>query len=98
MQEDKEGRKKGEDLIENQRTRIISIAALQFQFCRLVHWNITDFIASDVREIAAGPNNGFDGLYTGFDHVTTTNGGKAKIEGIEFNFMQQLVWLPGQWV
>ena len=56
--------------------------------------DITDFIASDIREIASGPNNGFDGLYGGFDHVTTTNGGKAKIEGLELNFMQQLVWLP----
>ncbi len=56
--------------------------------------DITAFIASEVREIASGPNNGFAGLYGGFDHVTTTNGGKAKIEGIEFNFMQQLVMLP----
>ncbi|MSU49733.1 MAG: TonB-dependent receptor [Opitutus sp.] len=56
--------------------------------------DITDFIASDVREISSGSNNGFDGLYGGFDHVTTTNGGKAKIQGIEFNFMQQLVMLP----
>jgi iron complex outermembrane receptor protein len=56
--------------------------------------DITDFIASDIREIAAGPNNGFDGLYGGFEHVTTTNAGKAKVEGFEVNFMQQLVMLP----
>ncbi len=56
--------------------------------------DITDFIASSVREIGPGANNGFDGLYSGFDHVTTSNGGKAKIEGIEFNFIQQLVMLP----
>jgi len=56
--------------------------------------DITDFIASAVREIGPGAGNGFDGLYEGFDHVTTSNGGKAKIEGLEFSFMQQLVWLP----
>ncbi|MBM3842725.1 MAG: TonB-dependent receptor [Verrucomicrobia bacterium] len=56
--------------------------------------DITDFIASSVREIGFGPGNGFDGRYEGFDHVTTTNGGKAKIEGLELSFMQQLVWLP----
>lgn len=56
--------------------------------------DITDFIAAETREIASGPNNGFDGLYGGFDHVTTANAGKAKIEGLELNFMQQLVMLP----
>lgn len=56
--------------------------------------DLTDFIASEIREIGTGQNNGFDGLYGGFDHVTTGNGGKAKIQGIELNFMQQLVWLP----
>jgi iron complex outermembrane recepter protein len=56
--------------------------------------DLTDFIAQDIREIGTGPNNGFDGLYGGFEHVTTTNGGKAKVEGFEVNFMQQLVMLP----
>ncbi|MDO8540973.1 MAG: TonB-dependent receptor [Opitutaceae bacterium] len=56
--------------------------------------DITDFIASSIREIGSGPDNGFDGLYEGFDHVTTTNEGKAKIEGFELNFMQQLTMLP----
>ncbi len=56
--------------------------------------DLTDFIAQEVREIGTGADNGFDGLYAGFDHVTTTNGGTAKIEGIELSFMQQLVMLP----
>jgi len=56
--------------------------------------DITDFIAQDIREIGSGSNNGFDGLYSGFDYVTTTNGGKAKVQGFELNFMQQLVMLP----
>ena len=56
--------------------------------------DLTDFIAQDIREIGTGAGNGFDGLYSGFEHVTTGNAGKAKIEGIELNFMQQLVMLP----
>jgi hypothetical protein len=47
-----------------------------------------------LREIVAGPDNGFGGLYAGFDHSTTTNQGRAKIEGVEFNYMQQFAMLP----
>ena len=56
--------------------------------------NITDFLARNVREIGSGAENGFNGLYSGFDHVTTTNGGSAKVQGWEFNYMQQLTMLP----
>jgi len=56
--------------------------------------DIKDFIARETRVIGAGPNNGFDGLYEGFDLNTTSNAGEAKVEGYELNFMHQFVWLP----
>jgi TonB-dependent receptor len=56
--------------------------------------DLTDFLAREVREIGSGADNGFGGLYAGFDYSTTTNQGKAKIEGVEFNYMQQLTMLP----
>lgn len=55
---------------------------------------IKDFIARETRVIGVGPNNGFDGLYEGFDLNTTSNGGSAEVEGYELNFMHQFVWLP----
>jgi iron complex outermembrane recepter protein len=56
--------------------------------------DITDFLYRGEREIGAGPNNGFNGDYNGFTLRTTTNAGKAKIEGFEFNYSQSLVRLP----
>ncbi|MFO1448967.1 MAG: TonB-dependent receptor [Opitutaceae bacterium] len=56
--------------------------------------DIKDFIARETRVIGGGSNNGFDGLYEGFDLNTTTNAGSAKVEGYELNLMHQFVWLP----
>ena len=56
--------------------------------------DLTDFLAREIRVIGSGADNGFAGLYAGFDHSTTTNQGSAKIQGWEFNYMQQLTMLP----
>ena len=56
--------------------------------------DLTDFLAREIRVIGSGSDNGFGGLYSGFDLSTTSNQGKAKIRGVEFNYMQQLSMLP----
>jgi len=58
--------------------------------------DIRDFIfSSSGGIIPTGPNNGFNGLYEGFNLATTLNGGSAKITGFEFAYQQQLRFLPG---
>ncbi|MSU48288.1 MAG: TonB-dependent receptor [Opitutus sp.] len=56
--------------------------------------DITDYLFRGETDIGAGPNNGFNGDYDGFTLRTTLNAGKAKIEGLEFNYSQSLVMLP----
>ncbi|MBE7537919.1 MAG: TonB-dependent receptor [Opitutaceae bacterium] len=56
--------------------------------------DIKDYIASFTTIIGTGPDNGFNGNYAGYDLVTSTNLGSAKIEGFEFNYQQQLRMLP----
>ncbi|MDG2520567.1 TonB-dependent receptor [Caulobacter segnis] len=34
---------------------------------------------------------------TGYEYVTTLNGGEGKLYGVEFAYMQQFVFLPGVW-
>lgn len=55
--------------------------------------DISDYIASLVGEIGTGANNGFGGQYVDYTLSTKTNFGKAKIEGIEINYSQQLTML-----
>jgi outer membrane receptor protein involved in Fe transport len=60
--------------------------------------DITDYIGSQVRSgtlIGAGPNNGFDGLYEGYELIQATNIGSAKLKGMEFDIRQRLTFLPG---
>lgn len=58
---------------------------------------ISDYIFTDTSQvIGAGQDNGFDGEYVGYALTTQANGGFAKIEGIEFNYQQQLGFL-GRW-
>ncbi len=58
--------------------------------------NIRDYIFTDSSlVIGRGADNGFDGQYEGYHLTTQRNGGSAKIEGLEFNYAQQLVFLPG---
>ncbi len=57
--------------------------------------DIRDMIYSSTSTVGSGPNNGFDGEYAGFELRTQANGGTAKIQGVEFNWRQQLAGLPG---
>jgi TonB-dependent receptor len=57
---------------------------------------IRDYIFTDSGQIIGnGPDNGFDGDYAGYGLTTQSNGGSAKIEGIELSYQQQLTFLPG---
>jgi iron complex outermembrane receptor protein len=55
---------------------------------------IKDYLYRTITEIGFGADNGFDGDYEGFNLSTTTNGGGAKIKGIEINYNQTFVMLP----
>jgi len=58
--------------------------------------DIRDYIFTDSSQvIGRGSNNGFDGLYEGYSLTTQSNGGSAKIQGLEFSYAQQLIFLPG---
>lgn len=58
--------------------------------------DIKDYIiTTQVGVVGDGPNNGFDGLYSGYTLSSTVNAGTAKVEGWEFNYRQQLTFLPG---
>ncbi|WP_414663638.1 TonB-dependent receptor [Horticoccus sp. 23ND18S-11] len=56
---------------------------------------IKDYIFSVRNTVPGGANNGFDGLYEGFDYNTKTNGGWARVKGFEANYQQQFSFLPG---
>ncbi len=58
------------------------------------HKDINRFLATDTRPIDAGSDNGFGGLYEGFNWVTTRNFGSATITGYELNYSQQITALP----
>ncbi|MEN9637245.1 MAG: hypothetical protein RL077_5649 [Verrucomicrobiota bacterium] len=58
------------------------------------HKDIKDFINSVTATIGAGPNNGFNGDYAGFDFNTKNNLGRAKIDGVELNYNQRFRFLP----
>ena len=45
--------------------------------------------------VGSGPDNGFGGLYDGFQLTTQYNGGRAKIKGLELSYTQQFTFLPG---
>ena len=57
--------------------------------------DLRDFIFTDTRMIGGGPDNGFDGLYEGFELRTSENGGEAEIQGVEVHYQQQFAFLPG---
>ena len=57
--------------------------------------DIRDYIKSDNSQfVEDGQDNGHDGQYVGYRITTRVNDGTAKIEGIEFNYQQQLTFLP----
>jgi len=48
-----------------------------------------------IGQVPDGPNNGYDGLYAGYDIIAFTNLGTATAEGLEFDYRQRLTFLPG---
>ncbi len=56
--------------------------------------NLDGFAFNAESFIGGGANNGFDGQYEGFTLRTRTNGGWARVSGLEFNYQQQLTFLP----
>lgn len=47
--------------------------------------------------VGQGPDNGFDGLYGGFQIVAPRNLGRVTLNGLEFDYKQRLTFLPGAW-
>ena len=45
--------------------------------------------------VGSVPDNGFDGEYEGFTLTSQSNGGAAKVRGIEVSYQQQFTFLPG---
>ena len=59
---------------------------------------IKSFIFTDSSQfVAAGANNGYDGEYVGYNLISSSNGGFAKVRGIELAYQQQFTFLPGFW-
>jgi TonB-dependent receptor len=59
---------------------------------------INDFLLRvDGLTIGAGPNNGFNGEYAGYELNTWSNGGAARVRGMEVAYQQQFSFLPGFW-
>lgn len=57
---------------------------------------IRDYIITDeVGTVPFGPDNGYDGNYGGYRFFTSVNGGSAEVTGWEFDYRQQLTFLPG---
>jgi TonB-dependent receptor len=56
--------------------------------------DITGFLATTTTPIETGSDNGFSGNYAGFDLITKSNLGAAKVEGFEINYRQTLAMLP----
>ncbi len=58
--------------------------------------NISDYIlTSQIGVVGDGPDNGFLGDYAGYQLLSRSNAGKAEIDGWEFDYRQQLTFLPG---
>ncbi|MDO8542963.1 MAG: TonB-dependent receptor [Opitutaceae bacterium] len=58
--------------------------------------DLEDFIVSLGGEtVPDGPDNGFGGSYGGYSLRTDRNAGRARIQGIELSYQQQLTFLPG---
>jgi len=57
---------------------------------------ISDYIlTAQVGVVADGVNNGYLGDYAGYQLLSQTNAGTAEIKGWEFDYRQQLTFLPG---
>jgi iron complex outermembrane receptor protein len=59
---------------------------------------IRDFIYGDSGGvIGAGPNNGFEGNYEGYELSQYLNGGSGRVRGFELAYHQRFTRLPGWW-
>ncbi len=57
---------------------------------------LKDYIVSlGGQTVPNGPDNGFGGSYGGYNLITDLNAGRARIQGIELSYQQQLTFLPG---
>jgi len=57
--------------------------------------DIADYIlTTSIGTVGAGVDNGFGGSYSGFDLLSSRNAGKAEVTGWEFDYRQQLTFLP----
>ena len=60
--------------------------------------DISDYIGASGRSgelVGAGTDNGFEGLYEGYEIIQARNLGTATYKGLEFDFRQRLTFLPG---
>ena len=60
--------------------------------------NIRDYIAPAGRSgqlVGTGTDNGFEGLYDGYEIIQSSNNGTAKLKALEFDFRERLTFLPG---
>jgi len=58
--------------------------------------NLTDFtFRQESGVVEPGPDNGFGGQYAGYDIISNFNGGRGRVDGLEFSYLQQLTFLPG---
>jgi len=61
------------------------------------HKTIEDYFVNNVEAgtVGPGPDNGFNGEFSGFTILTRANLGTAKVQGWEFSYQQQFTFLPG---
>ena len=57
--------------------------------------DIEDYIlTTDIGIVGVGADNGFEGSYPGYRLLASRNAGQAKVNGWEFDYRQQLTFLP----
>ncbi len=61
------------------------------------HKTIKDYFVNGVfvGTVGSGPDNGYNGEYSGFNILTRSNLGTAVVQGWEFSYQQQFTFLPG---
>jgi TonB-dependent receptor len=59
--------------------------------------NIKDYIITGINQgtVGSGPNNGYNGQYSGYQLLSSGNAGEAIAQGFEFNYVQNFTFLPG---
>ncbi len=57
--------------------------------------DLSNFIFTDEGGVVGtGPANGFEGQYAGYTIISQSNGGRARIRGLEAAYQQELTFLP----